>query len=366
MLCNAVEFTTAKQAQSVAHQGGKKGMASELYGVTGWDFDFRGHKFQGDWQAALGVTFRIPHLSWVSMHGSAKRDYPASIGYQSCWYTQYSFIENHYARLNTALTRGKPVVNVAVIHPIESAWITSGVRELTSEEIKAMDERFGNLTNWLLRGHIDFDFVSESMLPDMYKKSEKGFNIGEMNYKAVFVPPLKTIRKTTVDALCGFIENGGKVVVSGNCPECVDGEISDYAARLYEIAENAVFSESDILNAFSDEREVEILNQSGGRKREMIYTLREDGENKWLFVAHCENITRLDGSDYAYDKLRINVKGIYKPTLYNTLNGEIEEVEFFHKNGETFISIDCFTLDSFLFFLTPCESETAGSVKFCT
>ena len=366
MLCNAVEFTTAKQAQSVAHQGGKKGMASELYGVTGWDFDFRGHKFQGDWQAALGVTFRIPHLSWVSMHGSAKRDYPASIGYQSCWYTQYSFIENHYARLNTALTRGKPVVNVAVIHPIESAWITSGVRELTSEEIKAMDERFGNLTNWLLRGHIDFDFVSESMLPDMYKKSEKGFNIGEMNYKAVFVPPLKTIRKTTVDALCEFIENGGKVVVSGNCPECVDGEISDYAARLYEIAENAVFSESDILNAFSDEREVEILNQSGGRKREMIYTLREDGENKWLFVAHCENITRLDGSDYAYDKLRINVKGIYKPTLYNTLNGEIEEVEFFHKNGETFISIDCFTLDSFLFFLTPCESETAGSVKFCT
>ena len=95
---------------------------------------------------------------------------------------------------------------------------------------------------------------------------------------------------------------------------------------------------------------MEIINQSGGRKREMIYTLREDGENKWLFVAHCENITRLDGSDYAYDKLRISVKGLYKPTLYNTLNGEIEEVEFFHKNGETFISIDCFTLDSFLFF----------------
>ena len=45
---------------------------SELYGVTGWDFDFRDYKFYGDWQAALGVTLRVPHLSWMSMEGEAK------------------------------------------------------------------------------------------------------------------------------------------------------------------------------------------------------------------------------------------------------------------------------------------------------
>ena len=56
---------------------------SELYGVTSWSFDFRRHKLQGDWQAALGITLRVPHLSWVSMKGEAKRDYPASINYQS-------------------------------------------------------------------------------------------------------------------------------------------------------------------------------------------------------------------------------------------------------------------------------------------
>ncbi len=78
MLCDRREFTTAKQAQSAAHQFGYPGVLSELYGVTNWDFDFRGHKLQGDWQAALGVTVRVPHLSWVSMGGEAKRDYPAS------------------------------------------------------------------------------------------------------------------------------------------------------------------------------------------------------------------------------------------------------------------------------------------------
>ena len=45
---------------------------SELYGVTSWSFDFRRHKLQGDWQAALGITLRVPHLSWVSMKGGGK------------------------------------------------------------------------------------------------------------------------------------------------------------------------------------------------------------------------------------------------------------------------------------------------------
>ncbi len=48
MLCDYREFTTAKQAQSVAHQIGAPGVMSELYGVTGYTFDFRGHKLQGD------------------------------------------------------------------------------------------------------------------------------------------------------------------------------------------------------------------------------------------------------------------------------------------------------------------------------
>ena len=85
MLCDFHEYTTAKQTASIVHQNGAEGMLSELYGVTGWDYDFRGYKLQGDWQAALGVTVRVPHLAWMTMKGEAKRDYPASISYQSPW-----------------------------------------------------------------------------------------------------------------------------------------------------------------------------------------------------------------------------------------------------------------------------------------
>ncbi len=47
-LCDGREFVTVKQAASAAHQQGCPGVTSELYGVTNWDFDFKGHKLHGD------------------------------------------------------------------------------------------------------------------------------------------------------------------------------------------------------------------------------------------------------------------------------------------------------------------------------
>ena len=72
-----------RQAQLTAQadEFGREAVLSELYGVTNWDFNFLGHKAQGDWQAALGVTVRVPHLAWVSMAGESKRDYPAPLSY---------------------------------------------------------------------------------------------------------------------------------------------------------------------------------------------------------------------------------------------------------------------------------------------
>lgn len=124
MLCDSRELTTAKQAESAVHQFGYEGMLSELYGVTNWDFDFRGHKLAGDWQAALGVTIRVHHLAWTSMAGEAKRDYPASISYQSPWYKEYHLIEDYFGRLNTALTRGSAEVKVGVVHPVDPTGST--------------------------------------------------------------------------------------------------------------------------------------------------------------------------------------------------------------------------------------------------
>lgn len=359
ILCNARGYTTAKQTQSAVHQFGREGMTSELYGVTNWDFDFRGHKFQGDWQAALGVTLRVPHLSWVSMKGDAKRDYPASINYQSPWYKEYKYVEDHFARLNTALTRGKPIVKIGVIHPIETYWLHYGPKESTADTRKILDTQFENICSWLLSGLMDFDYICESLLPDLYEKSDKNLKIGEMEYSAIVISGSETLRSSTVKILTDYVNAGGKVIIAGDAPTMIDAVASDKLSELITKSKQIQLSKIALLNALNDERIIDIRENDGSRTENMLYQLRKDNSCKWLFAAHMEEENECKNIPIAH-KRQIIIKGEYTPVLYNTLNGKTENIEFEIKNGSTIIYYDFYMQDSLLLQL---NNVTANSYK---
>lgn len=367
MLCNWVELSTAKQCQSAVHQYGREAMLSELYGVTNWDFDFRGHKFQGDWQAALGVTLRVPHLSWVSMAGEAKRDYPASISYQSPWYREYKYIEDHFARLNTALTRGKPVVDLAVIHPIESYWLHFGPGENTAGIRSQLDKKFQDMIRWLLFGTVDFDFISESLLPDQCRGTDGALQVGEMAYKAVLVPDCLTLRGSTLEILKKFRQAGGTVIFAGSCPKYIDAVESGAARELYGQSTAVPYDRVSVLEAVSAFRTVKIQDRDGALTENLIYNLRQDNTCKWLFIAHADS-EEYKKRDYRErtdaQRIRLTIAGKYTPKLYNTLDGSISQIPFEIKNGGTVLEYDLFASDSLLLRLdeetVPTLSEKAA------
>lgn len=99
-------YWAAKQCSSVARQLGKKFVLSELYGATGWDMTLDRYKKSGDWQALFGISLRCPHLSWYTMKGEAKRDYPASILHQLSFYKEWKSLEDYFARLAVLNSEG--------------------------------------------------------------------------------------------------------------------------------------------------------------------------------------------------------------------------------------------------------------------
>ena len=354
MLCARFEYTTAKQTQSAVHQFGYEGMLSELYGVTNWDFDFRGHKLHGDWQAALGVTIRVPHLSWVSMAGEAKRDYPASINSQSPWWDQYKLVEDHFARVNTAMTRGVPVVKVGVIHPVESYWLHWGPAEQTAMVRDELDQNFQNLTEWLLFGGIDFDFISESLLPTQCEKGGAPLAVGHMNYDVILVPGCETLRASTMERLEAFAAAGGKLVFAGQIPTLVDARPSTRPAELAAKCECIPLSEGAVLKAAETARDVEIRNQSGSLTKNLLYQMRQDGEGRWLFICNAKEPYNKDTA--RYQDLRIRVAGGWKPTLYQTMDGTTAPIDFETADGQTEIRCRMYDYDSLLLWLEPCEA----------
>lgn len=370
ILCDQIELTTAKQAQSAVHQYGKEGMLSELYGVTNWDFDFRGHKFQGDWQAALGVTVRVPHLAWLSMAGEAKRDYPASISYQSPWYKEYPIIEDHFARVNTALTRGTPVVSVGVLHPVESYWISAGPNSQMSTQVASLEENFKNITTWLLENHLDFDYICESQLPELSDKNNPRA-VGKMSYEAIVVPGCLTLRTTTIEYLDKFSKAGGRVIFTGSCPEFVDGVVSNKCHALYQ---NSVVVSNDcasISEALEDFRTVGLRLDSGAPAVNLLYNYRADSDGNWLFIAHSKHPV-FDGHSYGVSqsdvtnphKVTITVTGEFTPVEYDTLTGKILPISYYIENGRTVIDRVIYAYDSLLLKLTaPTEKSLTVNTK---
>jgi hypothetical protein len=350
MLCDWREFTTAKQAQSAARQYGRPGVLSELYGVTNWDFDFRSQKLQGDWQAALGVTVRVPHLSWVSMNGEAKRDYPATFNYQAPWYREYPYVEDHFARLASVLTRGKAVVRAAVIHPIESYWLHWGPQEQTRAVREQMDRNFLDLCEWLLRGLIDFDYICESTLPRLCDTTDiregAGFPVGEMSYDLVIVPGMETIRSTTLQRLEAFRDAGGALIFLGNAPKYTGAEPSDRGRRLWERSERIGFERQPLLDALRWIRELEIRDGSGAERRDLLYQFREEGATRWLFIAHGDKPVNPDIP--VPSVLHIRVRGEWTASLYNTISGDISPLSAESRRGWTGITRPFYEHDSLL------------------
>jgi hypothetical protein len=220
-------YDTAKQVSSAARQFGRKWRLTETYGCTGWDFPFAGHKALGDWQVALGINLRCQHLYWYTMKGEAKRDYPASIGEQSPWWKHYAVVEDYFARLHAALVRGKEVRDLLVIHPVESMWLRvrkDWMKDPAKGWIKdpvcqQMNHQRGRLSDTLLAAHLDFDYGDEEILSRhgriIRQNGAPVFRVGKADYKAVLVPPMLTMRRSTLRLLERFRALGGTMVFAG-------------------------------------------------------------------------------------------------------------------------------------------------------
>ena len=358
MLFDNLEFTTAKQAQSVARQNGCPGTMSELYGVTNWDFPFAGHLRQGNWQAALGVIVRVHHLTWYSMAGEAKRDYPASIGAHMPWYKEYEAVEGHFARLAVALQTGRPLCRVALLHPIESHWVVNGPTDANTDTQSMIEDSFVDALTGMLEGQIDVDLVAESLLPlHQAQDDAPHLRVGEMSYDVLVIPSIVTIRSSTLDRLDRFILGGGTVILIGDAPQLVDGVPSDRAMNAAKSWTRCAGSKRALLSALAPWREIELI-KNGRRVIGPVYQLREEEDGSRILFVCSTNHNPHPASDGVGSTLRI--RGRFHVEAINTATGEANEPgERWTEDGWTELDLDLHVADHRLLRLFPGKAAKA-------
>lgn len=271
-------YDACKQLSSAARQFDRPVRISEVYGCTGWDMSFAGYKAMGDWQYALGVNRRCLHLSFYTMEGEAKRDYPASFSPHSSFCNVLKFLEDYFARLGVVLSHGREVRDLLVIHPVESAWILLNRDLIAAQEF---DRRLAHLRNLLFDRALDFDYGDEEHLAQ-FGQVEPGprLKLGSGVYRAVLLPEMETIRSSTLALLRRFRENGGVVCAAGDAPRRVDGVPHLAALEFWRDLPRGVEAVEPLV------RRVRFTTREGEPVPGLLHQLRESEEGLDLFLCN--------------------------------------------------------------------------------
>lgn len=296
------EYLTVRQCASVAHQYDRENTITETYGCTGWDFDFTGQKWVGDWQFVNGITRRCQHMALYSIRGCRKRDYPPVFHYQNTWWDYNRLMEDYFARLSAAVHTGTVLRKILVLHPISSLWTQCGSdpsEDLsrvemnmgwTDEHIQSLNrlgEETNRLAEALVRNHLDFDFGDETILEELGQVQGKAVTIGSCRYETIVVPPVCSLFRSTLTLLEQFARAGGRILWMGPLPEMVEGRPSRTALELAE-REHIVPIEdvAQLLQALSADRELSILGPYGTEDTEVLTMFRSCEDGLLLFAVN--------------------------------------------------------------------------------
>lgn len=304
-----------KELASVANQMGRRRTLSETYGGAGWEITFADMKRLGDWQYALGVNTLNQHLSYMSIIGARKYDYPPSFSDHNPWWPYYKAQNLYFARLSMALSRGQQVNDILVIEPTTSAWMYAAYQN-AHPRMRSIGQEFQHFVTRLEKNQMEYDLGSENIMKDHARIQGNTIVIGQRSYNTIVLPPgTESLDLFTFELLENFLSAGGKVI-SFASPTRVDGKVHDAWEKLYRrpyfLLEEAEPTDEMIKKYFGEQ---DIIFESPMENNGNLYHHRrilKDGQ--LLFLANVCLETSCKGS--------VELRGNYAAYL-NTENGEI-------------------------------------------
>ena len=218
-----------RQLGSAARQLGKKQTLTETFGCCGWNVTPADlHRIAG-FQYACGTNLMCHHLIPYSEHGQRKRDYPAHFNPINPWIgTYFKNFNDYFARLGYLLAESEEPVNVAMLHPMRSAYFDYKRGTVDIPE-SWLDPSLRSACRTLSARGIAYHFLDETLLEKHGFVDGEAIGCGECKYTYLVLPKILTMGAHTEKLLRKFVENGGKILLLDEKPGYLEGEKFDYS-----------------------------------------------------------------------------------------------------------------------------------------
>ena len=340
---------SVKELASAGNQTGRQRKMSETYGGSGWELTFTEMKRNGDWEYALGVNLMNQHLTYFSLAGARKYDYPPSFDYHEPWWNIYKYINDHYARLSMALSSGRQINDILVIEPTTSAWLYDSYVK-RNEKVGEIGQSFQTFITKLEKNQVEYDLGSENIIKDRGSVKNGKFVIGQCSYSTVVIPPMtENIDLETYKLLEKFTANGGRLIAF-SLPSLVNGTPSQGLNDFLSEESDNIFKEQDlsqetISKYFTDEN-ISFGNFSGG---DLYHHRRVMSDGQLLFIVNSSLERSLKGS--------LKTKGAEAVEM-NTLSGEINGYPSVQDGENINLAIELPPAGSLLLYIHDVKNDT--------
>jgi hypothetical protein len=343
-----------KELASAANQTGRQRKLSETYGGSGWDLTFRDMKRNGDWEYALGVNFMNQHLTYFTLAGARKYDYPPSFDYHEPWWDNYGYINNHYSRLSLALSSGRQVNDVLILEPTTTAWLYDSYI-YQNPKVKEIGMSFQTFVTNLEKCQVEYDLGSENIMKDLGNVSKGKLNIGKGSYSRVVIPPMmENLDLSTFKLIRKFVISGGTLIAFSK-PSMIDGTPNDDLKQFFNKNSGSIISidelNSEAILKYFGNADITFEAKKGGS---LYHHRRILSDGQIIFLANSGLESEVNGL--------LKVHGTEAAEM-NTLTGEIYGYPVSREDGNIRISYSIAPAGSLLLFIPETGNNFTVPVK---
>ena len=142
---------------------------------------------------------------------------PPSIHWRQPYWEHWRTFVDYVSRLSAVLSQGTHAADVALLYPLTTVhanWLRGD--SFTSAADDCAMTTF-SLARQIYAAGIDFDFVDDNLLGQAVVR-DGTLQLAEIEFRAVVLPPMTTIRRQTLAKLKAFYDGGGTVVAFRRLP----------------------------------------------------------------------------------------------------------------------------------------------------
>ena len=219
----------SKLSSSIAHLYGRPRTAVCAYWRSGWGVTQEENLAWTNENFAYGINLYNRHGGLHTLMGGWYEWVPPAIHFYQPYWRYWKSFTDYVRRLSYIMSQGKHRADVALLYPLTTMhanWVAGRLSgPLTHDNLWPAFEPIADesaqslmkLAKALYHDGLDLDFINHSSIEQAEVQQDR-LHVAGLEFRAVVLPPITTIRTATLKKIKTFFDHGGTVVAFGLLP----------------------------------------------------------------------------------------------------------------------------------------------------